>query len=116
MVSNYLASDQDPSHQVPCQENTRRTTLVSQFLAIKYCIATTSFYTALVTLSVDKFLAGTTDKTTNTSKPTVELPSSYGRALPISEEEITAINVSMYLHLDTFYNLAHFFLQLGGAR
>lgn len=33
--------------------------------------------------------------TTKQSTP-IELPASYGRALPISEEEISAINVSVH--------------------
>ena len=59
-------------------------------------------YTALVTLSLDKFLANIAHKpTAEASSPTaqgpvVELSAGYGRALPISEEEVAAINVSRY--------------------
>lgn len=49
------------------------------------------------------------------AKQSVEMPASYGRSLPISEEEIAAINVSDPANQAVVY-IKLFFLQLGGAR
>lgn len=53
---------------------------------------------ALVALSMDKFgMHGSAGA--SKQQEVVELPASYGRALPISEEEMSVINVSLQVHL-----------------
>lgn len=46
----------------------------------------------------------------------VDLPASYGRPLPISEEEIASINVSLIAKVEAKIDSVIFSLQLGGAR
>lgn len=69
----------------------------------------------LVTLSMDKFRSQ--EPAVATRQLSVEMPASYGRALPISEEEIAAINVSIELgRRANGVCIDVFALQLGGAR